>query len=147
MLKGITVCVIISVTVLGAASGKPAFRNTKLRPTSATTGSPAAQSCAATRTSLTPAGYRRLIPTTHAPRNSELRVVKELPLSGPPNRFDYQSFDPTTGRLWMNHMNAGETLVFSTDSDKVVQVITGVARATGILAVPSLHKTFVSAAG
>ncbi len=47
----------------------------------------------------------------------------------------------------MNHMNAGETLVFSTDSDKVIQVITGVPRATGVLAVPSLHKTFVSAAG
>lgn len=73
--------------------------------------------------------------------------MKELPLPGPPNRFDYQSFDPTTGRLWMNHMNAGETLVFSTDSDKVIQVITGVPRATGVLAVPSLHKTFISAAG
>jgi DNA-binding beta-propeller fold protein YncE len=47
----------------------------------------------------------------------------------------------------MNHMNAGETLVFSTDRSEVVGVIEGVSRATGVLAVPSLHKTFVSAAG
>jgi DNA-binding beta-propeller fold protein YncE len=47
----------------------------------------------------------------------------------------------------MNHMNAGETLVLSTDSDKVIKVIAGLSRVTGVLAVPSLHKTFISAAG
>lgn len=104
-------------------------------------------SCAATSTSLTPAAYSRYIPVTHAPGNSMLRVVKELVLPGPPTRFDYQSFDATTGHLWMNHMNAGETLVFSTDSARLVDVITGLPRATGVLAVPLLHKTFVSAAG
>lgn len=104
-------------------------------------------SCTAAMSSLTPVGYRRVIPVTHAPGNSVLRVVRELPLPGPANRFDYQSFDATTGRLWMNHMNAGETLVFAADSAKLLGVITGLPRATGVLAVPSLHKTFVSAAG
>jgi DNA-binding beta-propeller fold protein YncE len=108
---------------------------------------PAAQTCAATPASLTPAAFHRVIPTTHAPHGSALSVVKEIPLPGPASRFDYQSFDPTTDRLWMNHMDAGETLVFSTDSTKLVGVIAGVPRATGVLAVPSLHKTFVSAAG
>ena len=107
----------------------------------------APNSCSATTSSLTPPEYHRLIPTTHAPGSSELRVVTEMPLPGPPNRFDYESFDPTTGRLWMNHMNAGETLVLSTDSTRLVGMITGVPRATGVLTVPSLHKTFVSAAG
>ncbi len=44
-------------------------------------------------------------------------------------------------------MNAGETLVFSTSSATLVGVIPGLPRATGVLSVPSLHRTFVSAAG
>lgn len=103
--------------------------------------------CVAREASLTPVGYHRVLPTTHAPSSTGFRLTREIPLPGPANRFDYQSFDPTTGRLWMNHMNAGETIVFSTDSTKIVRVIGGVPRATGVLAVPALHTTFVSAAG
>lgn len=109
--------------------------------------SSSAAACTATRASLTPAAYGRVLPVTHAPRSATLTVVREVPLPGPANRFDYQSLDPTTGRLWMNHMNAGETLVFDTNRDVVMKVISGVPRATGVLAVPTLHRTFVSAAG
>ncbi|HEY5086331.1 MAG TPA: YncE family protein, partial [Gemmatimonadaceae bacterium] len=104
-------------------------------------------SCSATPTSLTPLGFHRVLPVTRAPTSSGFRVVTEQPLPGPANRFDYQSFDPATATLYMNHMNAGETLVFSTDSDRVVGRIPGVPRATGVLAVPSLHRVYVSAAG
>ena len=104
-------------------------------------------SCSATPTSLTPANYHRVLPSTRAPANSDLRLVKEMPLPGPASRFDYQSFDPITRTLYMNHMNAGETLVFSTDSDRVMGRISGVPRATGVLAIPSLHRVYVSAAG
>jgi DNA-binding beta-propeller fold protein YncE len=107
----------------------------------------AATSCAASATSLTPAGYQRVMSTAHAPANAKLRVLQDVPLPGPANRFDYQSFDSTTGHLWINHMNAGETLVFSADSAKVVGTVANVPRATGVLAVPALHRTFVSAAG
>jgi DNA-binding beta-propeller fold protein YncE len=47
----------------------------------------------------------------------------------------------------MNHMNAGRTVVFDADSDRVVTEITGVPRATGVLAVPVHHQVYVSAAG
>jgi len=104
-------------------------------------------SCAATPTSLTPEGYRRVLPSTRAPASTDLRLVTELPLPGPANRFDYQSFDPITRKLYMNHMNAGETLVFSTDSGRITGRITGVPRATGVLAVPSRHMVYISAAG
>lgn len=126
-----------SVAVISAATVHPGTLSA-LSPT---------RTCAATRTSLTPSGYHRLLPATHAPATRVLRVVRDIPLPGSPTRFDYQSFDATTGRLWMNHMGAGETLVFSTDSVRIIGVITGVPRATGVLAVPSLHRTFVSAAG
>jgi len=104
-------------------------------------------SCAATPTSLTPEDYRRVLPSTRAPASTGLRLVTELPLPGPANRFDYQSFDPIAHKLYMNHMNAGETLVFSTDSGRITGRITGVPRATGVLAIPSRHMVYISAAG
>src|SRR5689334_6518279 len=79
-----------------------------------------AQACFATSTSLTPPSWR--VPT-RAPQAAPmpgLALVHEVPLPGPPNRFDYQSFDPVTHRIYMNHMNAGRTVVFDTDSDRVV---------------------------
>ncbi len=135
------------VSLLATVAGLAAFSGDSHASTVVARASVAANTCAATASSLTPRAYTRLIPTSHGPANSNLRLVKELPLPGPPNRFDYQSFDPTTGRLWMNHMNAGETLVLSTDSDRVIKTIAGVSRATGILTVPSLHRTYISAAG
>lgn len=104
-------------------------------------------SCTATPTSLTAGNYHRLLPLTHAPASGQLRVVAEIPLPGPPNRFAYQSFDPTAGRLYMNHMNAGETLLFSARSGRMIGQVAGVPRATGVLAVPSLHRVYISAAG
>ncbi|MDE3152832.1 MAG: YncE family protein [Gemmatimonadota bacterium] len=76
-----------------------------------------------------------------------LRLVSEIPLPGPANRFDYQSFDPSTGRIYMNHMDAGRTVVFDAGSGRVTAEIAGVPRATGVWAVPSHHRVYVSAAG
>ena len=76
-----------------------------------------------------------------------MKLVREVPLPGPANRFDYQSFDPVTGRIYMNHMNAGTTVVFDANGAKVIAEVTGVPRATGVWAVPSHHQVYVSAAG
>ena len=98
--------------------------------------------CVATATSMTPAGWTSPALPAVAPR-SHLRVVADIPLPGPANRFDYQSVK----RLYINHMNAGRLIVFDLDSSRVVADIEGVDRATGVLVVPSQHKVFVSAAG
>jgi DNA-binding beta-propeller fold protein YncE len=76
-----------------------------------------------------------------------LKLVREVPLPGPANRFDYQSVDPGRGRIYMNHMNAGRTVVFDADSAKVITEISDLPRATGVWAVPSHHQVYVSAAG
>ena len=76
-----------------------------------------------------------------------LRLLQEIPLPGPANRFDYQSIDPASGRLYMNHMNAGRLVVFDADAGKIVTEVTDLPRATGVLAVPAQHKVYVSAAG
>jgi DNA-binding beta-propeller fold protein YncE len=102
--------------------------------------------CIASAGSLTPAGWQASVaPTRNV--SGGLRLVKQIPLSGPANRFDYQSFDPTTGRIYMNHMDAGRTIVFDATHGQVVTEVSGVPRATGVWAVPNHHQVYVSAAG
>jgi hypothetical protein len=103
--------------------------------------------CYATPTSLTPATWRGAPRAPQTPPAPGLSLVRELPLPGPANRFDYQSFDPVTRRIYMNHMNAGRTVVFDTDSNRVLTEISDLPRATGVWVVPPHHQVYVSAAG
>ena len=105
------------------------------------------QACFATPTSMTPTSWKAPAPSPQKPPTPGFKLIREIPLPGPANRFDYQSFDPSTGRIYMNHMNAGRTVVFDADSDRVVAEIMDVPRATGVLAVPSHHQVYISAAG
>jgi streptogramin lyase len=77
----------------------------------------------------------------------EWRVVADVPLPGRAARFDYQSFDPTTGRLWIAHMGAGEVLGFDVRTRQVVARVSSMPGATGVLAVPALGRVFVSLSG
>jgi DNA-binding beta-propeller fold protein YncE len=106
-----------------------------------------AQACYAAPSSMTPAAWRVSAPARQSAPAAGLTLIKEIPLPGPANRFDYQSFDPSTDRIYMNHMDAGRTIVFDADSDRVVTEIAGVPRATGVWAVPSHHQVYISAAG
>ena len=103
--------------------------------------------CFATASSLTPGSWRSPAVAATARPKPGLKLVREIPLPGPANRFDYQSVDPATGRIYMNHMNAGRTIVFDANSGKVITEIMDLPRATGVLAVPSHHQLYVSAAG
>lgn len=104
-------------------------------------------SCVATAHSLTPATWTApTAPVERAPA-SGLRVVGDVPLPRPANRFDYQSLDPAAGQLWISHMDAGRLIVFDIDSGRVAREIDGLPRVTGVLAVPSRHQVYASAAG
>lgn len=107
----------------------------------------AVPACFATAHSTTPVSWHAPLRTPQVAPMSGLTLVREIPLPGPANRFDYQSVDPVSGRIYMNHMNAGRTIVFDADSGKVVTEIMDLPRATGVLAVPSHHQVYVSAAG
>lgn len=108
----------------------------------------AAPKCAAAPGSLTPAHWRppSLATPADAPRGA-LRVLRDVPLPGPANRFDYQSVDPAAHRLYISHMDAGQLVVFDLDSSTVVATVPGLDRATGVWAVPERHAVYVSAAG
>ena len=82
------------------------------------------------------------------PRDSSvLRPVGDIPLPGRPVRFDYQSQDPQSGRLYISHMNDGHVEVFDTRSRKVVGRVAGTPTVTGVLVVSELNKLYASVAG
>ena len=82
-------------------------------------------------------------PTAAAP----LRVVADLPLPGSASRFDYQSLESTTGRLFISHMGAGQLVVFDVHAGTVIGNLDGFPTVTGVLAVPAEHRAYASAAG
>jgi DNA-binding beta-propeller fold protein YncE len=73
-----------------------------------------------------------------------LKLVANVALPGPSNRFDYTSLDPTTGRLYIAHMSAGQLLVFDVGRRRVVKAIAAPG-VHGVIAVPRLHRVYASA--
>ena len=82
--------------------------------------------------------------TTDSEGGLPLRTVAEVPLPGPSNRFDYTSLDPTTGRLWIAHMDADELLAFDTRRRRVVRTIDAPG-VHGVIAVPQIGRVYASA--
>src|SRR5438309_5274338 len=107
----------------------------------------APRACAATATTLTPLGWQSPARSPQPAPQQGFRPIATVALPGPANRFDYQSVDPASGRLYINHMNAGHLLVFDLDSGRIAHDVAGLPRATGVLAVPAHHEVYVSAAG
>ena len=56
---------------------------------------------------------------------SFLKTVDNVRLPGGTTRFDYQSLDPKTGRLYLSHMGDGNIVVFDTKANKVLANIPG----------------------
>ena len=78
------------------------------------------------------------------PRAAEWRVVADVPLPGRAVRFDYQSLDTTTGRLWIAHMGADEVLAFDVRARRVVSRVPDMPGVTGIRVVPALQRVFAA---
>lgn len=74
-------------------------------------------------------------------------AIGDFPLGERTDRIDYESLDPTTGKLFIAKMGAGTLVVFDTVQNRVVQELPGFPKATGTLAVPQLHRLYVSVPG
>jgi YVTN family beta-propeller protein len=75
---------------------------------------------------------------------SFLKAVADVSLPGGTTRFDYQSLDPKTGRLYLSHMGDGTVVVFDTKTNKVLANIPGFPTVTGVLVVPALKSVYAS---
>jgi DNA-binding beta-propeller fold protein YncE len=81
---------------------------------------------------------------TDAQGDLPLRTVANVALPGPSNRFDYTSLDPTNGRLWIAHMDAGQLLAFDTRRRRVVRTIDAPG-VHGVIVVPQARRVYASA--
>lgn len=76
-----------------------------------------------------------------------LKFVADIALSGDTGRFDYLSIDPQSERLFLSHMGPGTVHVVDLKARKEIANLPGFPGATGITAVPALHRVFVSITG
>jgi len=83
--------------------------------------------------------------TTTAADSLPLVRVADVPLPDGSSRFDYQSLDPTRGRLYVAHLGAGTIAVVDVRRRKVVGDVHGVPGVHGVIAVPSLGRVFATA--
>lgn len=74
-----------------------------------------------------------------------LRTLAEVPLGGSSPRFDYQTIDPSTHRLYVAHQGDGTIVVVDLVRRRVVARISGLANVHGVLVVPAFHRLFATA--
>jgi hypothetical protein len=86
-------------------------------------------------------------PTVMPSPSLPLRTLRDVPLSGGATRFDYQSFDPNTGRLYIAHLGDSSMVVFDVNKESQVADVKTLSRVHGILAAPDLHRVYASATG
>ena len=76
-----------------------------------------------------------------------LQKVADVPMPGPAVRFDYQSMDSGSGRLYIAHMNAGQLVIFDTVKQQVVANLDGFSGVHGVWAAPEIDRVFASVTG
>ena len=87
------------------------------------------------------------VPAQTKATKSPLKIVADVPMPGAAVRFDYQSLDTESGRLYIAHMNADQVVVFDTATRKVVANLDGFTRVHGVLAAPEMNRVFASVTG
>src|SRR5690242_12334669 len=90
--------------------------------------------------------------TTESAANSgadslPLRVLTDVPLTGGTTRFDYQSLDSSSSRLYIAHLGSDLMTVFDVNKEIMVGDVKDLQRVHGVLAVPALHRIYASATG
>jgi DNA-binding beta-propeller fold protein YncE len=73
--------------------------------------------------------------------------VADIPMPGPAVRFDYQTFDASSGRLYIAHMNADQLVVFDTSKRQVVANLDGFKSVHGVTVAPEIHRLYASVTG
>jgi YVTN family beta-propeller protein len=78
---------------------------------------------------------------------ADFYTVRDVPLPGDTSRFDYESLDSGTHRLYIAHLGAGTVPVYDIPSGTVVGEVQDVPGVHGVLAVPELGRVYATATG
>ena len=73
-----------------------------------------------------------------------VHVVADVPLGEQSRRFESQSLDAESGMLFIADFAGGRVIVFDTKTNRVAKVVRDLPSAQGVLAVPQLHRVYVS---
>src|SRR6266516_135374 len=65
------------------------------------------------------------------------RLVADIQLPGDGSRFDYESLDVASHRLYIAQLGASEVVVFDTASGKVLHVVSNIAGVHGVIVAPN----------
>jgi YVTN family beta-propeller protein len=71
--------------------------------------------------------------------------VDDYPLPGDTSRYDYQSYDSSTHRLYVAHLGMGVVRVFDTQQHTIVGNVESVPGVHGVIAVPELGRVYATA--
>src|SRR5947209_4891182 len=74
-------------------------------------------------------------------------TVRDVPLPGDTSRFDYESLDPGSHRMYIAHLGAGTVPVYDIPSGSIVGEVQNVPGVHGVLAVPDLGRVYATATG
>jgi len=72
-------------------------------------------------------------------------TIQDVLLPGDTSRFDYESIDPTTHRLFIAHLGAGTVPVYDIPSGAMLGEVQNVPGVHGVLAVPELGRVYATA--
>jgi DNA-binding beta-propeller fold protein YncE len=111
------------------------------------TGKPPSTNLAATPSSASTDDSSASLPSSATSDTLPLRTLRDVPLSGGTTRFDYQSFDSNTGRLYIAHLGDGALTVFDANKETVIGDVKNLTRVHGVIAVQELHRIYASATG
>ena len=75
-----------------------------------------------------------------------LQVVADIPLTGNPNRFDYQYLDPNTRLLYITHSASNMMTIFDTVSRRIVADVAGIQDPHDVAVASDLGRVFVTSA-
>lgn len=76
-----------------------------------------------------------------------LRTVAEVPLTGPAVRFDYQTLDTLSNRLYIAHMDADQLVVVDLAKRAVLATLSGFDRVHGVIVAPDIGRVYASITG
>src|SRR5437588_2592712 len=83
--------------------------------------------------------------TLGQPAPTDFYTVRDVPLPGDTSRWDYESLDSQTHRLYVTNLGAGTIAVYDIGAGSIIGEIRDVPGVHGVVAIPELGRVYATA--